>query len=90
MDESKLPKLLELKWRSCETQAPKFDDYYIIKHDNKHYEWFLSYYLSKEGKFLCVDCERKWKLCDPQPWRWAELPRIKQENTLFDLGLANE
>lgn len=82
---SDLPNVLKLKWKCCEKEPPKYSDYYIIKYDQKHYQWFLAYYLESEKKFMNVDHERVWKVMEPQPWRWAYLPRIKRDKTLFDI-----
>ncbi len=87
MDQSQLPSLLKLKWKSCETEPPKKDDYYVVKFDNCKFEWFLSYYLKSENKFLRYGADGVWQAWTDQPWRWAPLPRIEKDITMFDLEI---
>ena len=86
----KVPNLLKLKWKNFEKIQPKYDDYYVIKHTLTHFEWYLSYYLKKENKFLRFSREDGWQAWTEQPWMWAPLPRIEQENTLFDMEHESE
>lgn len=79
------PSFIKLKWKDCEKDKPKFEDYYIVKYDQKKYNWFLSYFSLELGYWLSVGCDHVWHKREPQPWKWAELPRIKQEKSLFDV-----